>query len=72
MKYGSICGGIFTFQITDMADSHGTNITDNLRSYYKWLEVTGNTNPMCIELILQVTVKLIEDKQEESEQRNIW
>ncbi len=23
-----------------MADSHGIKITDNLRNYYKWLEVT--------------------------------
>ncbi len=34
-----LCGGIFTLQITDMADSHGIKITDN-RNYYKWLEVT--------------------------------
>ncbi len=32
--------GIFTLQIRDMANSHGIKITDNLRSYYKWLEVT--------------------------------
>ncbi len=31
---------IFTLQITDMTDSHGIKITDNLRNYYKWLEVT--------------------------------
>ena len=34
-----ICGGIFTLQITDMADSHGIKITDDLRNYYKLLEV---------------------------------
>ncbi len=31
---------IFTLQITDMANSHGIKIKDNLCNYYKWLEVT--------------------------------
>ncbi len=30
-----ICEGIFTLQVTDMADLHGINITDNLRNVYK-------------------------------------
>ena len=34
-----ICGGIFTLQITDMTDLHGIKITDDLRNYYKLLEV---------------------------------
>ena len=32
--------GIFTLQIMDMADSHGIKITDDLRNYYKLLEVS--------------------------------
>ena len=34
-----ICGGIFILQITDMADLHRIKITDDLRNYYKLLEV---------------------------------
>ena len=34
-----IYGGIFILQITDVADSHGIKITDDLCNYYKLLEI---------------------------------
>lgn len=34
-----ICGGIFALKITDMPHSHGIEITDVLRDYYKLPEV---------------------------------
>lgn len=39
LTYVTICGGIFTLQMTDMGDLHRIKMTDDLNNNYKWIEI---------------------------------